>query len=375
MNPYARFGLVSNTVSAAILVGSLATFGLPVFEAITNVAGGSGPAMWGALGGAVTVLVVFWLAMTEAIFPTLFRFNTVRRLVLGKYYVEGTWLQAEKDDTTQRMSVIDIQPDGKSFIFSGYALNQDLEIESNTLIEFSKFEWPFMTYKYRNSLSDGADGLREGVGEIQFEMNRSSARRYNGFLQYVRGMNRMKIEGSKLTSQSEVKRLRSLDGRQKIFSKYWELFFERSLRKQAPAAVAPAPAPVVTIAPVRQAAAPMPVPTPQPVAEQPAASKEEPVAAEPAFVERRNESPAPQTAEEKAVIPRRRASDWRQDPPKVDEKVKAKTDAKKAEKSAPEPKVEDVFEDFDDFREEEDKATGTKSKSSGAAGFRSRRRR
>jgi len=205
MNPYARFGLVSNTVSAAILVGGLATFGLPVFDAISTAAGGSGPAMYGALGGAI------------AIFPTLFRFNIVRKVILGKYYVEGTWLQSEKDEGTQRMSVIDIQPQGKSFIFSGYALNEDLEIESNTLIEFSKFEWPFMTYKYRNSLSDGADGRREGVGEIQFEMNRDSARRYNGYLQYVRGASRLKIEGSKLTSQSEVRRLRSLDGRQKIF--------------------------------------------------------------------------------------------------------------------------------------------------------------
>ena len=346
MNPYARFGLVSNTVSAAILVGGLATLGLPVFEAISNVAGGSGPAMWGALAGAVTVLVVFWLAMTEAIFPTLFRFNTVRKLVLGKYYVEGTWLQAEKSDGVQRMSVIDIQPDGKSFIFSGYALNEDLEIESNTLIEFSKFEWPFMTYKYRNSLSDGADGRREGVGEIHFEMNRDSARRYNGYLQYVRGSDRMKIEGAKLTVQSEVRRLRSLDGRQKIFGKYWELFFNSSLRKETVAVSAPAESPF------------------QPVQEVTPA-------------ERRSEAPAPTTAEGD-VIPRRRASDWRQDPPKADPKPKAesKPKAKAKAKTVTDdaPKVEDVFEDFDDFRED-DAATGTTGPTTGASGFRSRRRR
>lgn len=376
MNPYARFGLVSNTVSAAILVGGLATFGLPVFEAISNVAGGSGPAMWGALGGAVTVLVVFWLAMTEAIFPTLFRFNAVRRLILGKYYIEGTWLQSEKDEELQRMSVIDIQPHGKSFIFSGYSLNQDLEIESNTLIEFSKFEWPYMTYKYRNSLSDGADGRREGVGEIQFEMNRSSARRYNGFLQYVRGMSRMKIEGSKLTSQSEVKRLRSLDGRQKIFSKYWELFFERSLRKEI-FVTSPQPAPIVSAEPKQS-----PIPTKPVVVEAaPVVSTAEPapVVQETAHVEsepavQREETVEPVAAEEKAVIPRRRASDWRQDPPKVDEKVKAKKKPAGTPKSEDGPKVEDVFEDFDDFREDE-KSDSTTSTKSGASGFRSRRRR
>lgn len=359
MNPYARFGLVSNTVSAAILVGSLATFGLPVFQAITAAAGGTGPAMYGALAGSVTVLVVFWLAMTEAIFPTLFRFNLVRKMILGKYYVEGTWLQSEKDEDTQRMSVIDIQPQGKGFIFSGYALNQDLEIESNTLIEFSKFEWPFMTYKYRNSLSDGADGRREGVGEIHFEMNRDSARRYNGYLQYVRGASRLKIEGSKLTSQSEVRRLRSLDGRQKIFGKYWELFFNSTLRKSEETAPVAAPVMMASVAPV----------------------------------ERRAAEPAPAASEE-SVIPRRRASDWRQDPEPVVETIEEAEEevvevadtvvadpapAKKAQETAivePAPKVEDVFEDFDNFREDEEQATGTNGpKASGASGFRSRRRR
>ena len=383
MNPYARFGLLSNTVSAAILVGGLATFGLPVFDAITAVAGESQTAMWGAMGGAVTVLVVFWLAMTEAIFPTLFRFNSVRKLVLGKYYVEGTWLQSEKDEQFQRMSVIDIQPDGKSFIFSGYSLNQDLEIESNTLIEFSKFEWPFMTYKYRNSLSDGSDGLREGVGEIQFEMNRSAARRYNGFLQYVRGMNRMKIEGSKLTSQSEVKRLRSLDGRQKIFSKYWELFFERSLRKQGNVKSTAAFKPETFVAPPAVAVAPVPQPVaePQPVAVSPAPVTapvvDEPVAApEPTqHVERRDET-TPASSDETGVIPRRRASDWRQDPADIEAKVEAKTKPKASKASQPvaSPKVEDVFEDFDDFRED-DKETTPVDRSSGASGFRARRRR
>lgn len=292
MNPYARFGLISNSVSAALIVGALAVFGPPVFEAVTSAAGGTGPAMWMALGAAVTVLVVFWLAMTEAIFPTLFRFNMIRKLVLGKYYVEGTWLQAEKGDGTKRMSVIDIQPDGKGFIFSGYALNEDLEIESNTLIEFSRFDWPFMTYKYRNSLSDGADGQREGVGEIQFEMNRAAAKRYNGYAQYVKNEARLNIEGTKLTSNSEVKRLRSLDGRRKIFERYWDLFFNRSLRKAPqPASMAPA---AETAAPAAETAAP-----------------QRNLPGTPGFVERRTGEPA--AAAEQGVIPRRRASDWQRD--------------------------------------------------------------
>lgn len=289
MNPYSRFGLVSNTVSAAAILTVLAVIGPQVAGAIQASTEAGSVAMWGSLAGAVTVMVVFWLAMTEAIFPTLFRLNSIRRMILGKYYFEGTWLQSEKGEDHKRMSVIDIQPDGKGFIFSGYSLNEDLEVESNTLIEFSKLEWPFMTYKHRNSLSDGTDGKREGVGEIQFEMNKAAARRYNGFVQYVRQENRVRIEGAKLTSNSEVKNLRTLQGRQKVFAKYWDLFFNSSMRPAAPVAK-PASAPEVVIEPVKAEAV---------------LEKMEETAAK---VERRSAETRPVAKE--GVVPRRRASDW-----------------------------------------------------------------
>lgn len=281
MNPYARFRLVSNAVSAALVLTVLAAFGGRAADIVATMAAGDSAILLGASAGAVGVLVVFWVTMTEAIFPSLFRFDTVRRVILGKYYMEGTWLQSERGDGQSRMSVIDIQPKGDGFMFTGYSLNENLEIESNTRIEFSRFDWPFMTYKHRNSLSDGSDGLSEGVGELQFEMNRSAARRYNGFLQYVRGQQRMKIEGVKLTKGSEVKRLRSLEGRREICSKYWELFYNRPIGTPAPAAA-------------------------------PAAISPAPLVEEPSFVERRSTESAV-SGEGDVVIPRRRASDWTRD--------------------------------------------------------------
>lgn len=295
MNPYMRFSLVSNTVSAALVLGALTIYGPAGMEAATASSGGSGPALWAALAAGVGVLVVFWVAMTEAIFPSLFRFDSVRKLVLGKYYMEGTWLQAERGDGVTRMSVIDIQPKGRRFTFTGYSLNEDLEIESNTRIEFSRFDWPFMVYKHRNSLSDGADGLAEGVGEIQFEMNRSAARRYNGFLQFVRNQQRLKVEGVKLRSGREIKRLRSLEGRREIFSKYWELFFNRSIGDTAHKGIMTEQEPA-------RSARPLPV------------MEDAMPGAEPAYetarpVERRvNDTPPPADAD--GVIPRRRVSDW-----------------------------------------------------------------
>lgn len=311
MNPYSRFGLVSNTVSAAAILTVLAVVGPQVLTSLETVLGADSGAKATAIGGGVVVMVVFWLAMTEAIFPALFRFNSVRRMVLGKYYFEGTWLQSEKGEDHERLSVIDIQPDGKGFIFSGYSLNKDLEIESNTLIEFSKMEWPFMTYKHRNSLSDGADGKRDGVGELQFEMNRTTSRRYNGFVQFVRSPDRLRVEGAKLTNGREVKDLRTLQGRQKVFSKYWDLFFNTSLRQPAPvAAPAPVSAPkAVTEAPKPKAERDVIIEAAKPAA--PVESVLERMEETAARVERRktdNRSSGPES-----IVPRRRSSDWSKD--------------------------------------------------------------
>jgi hypothetical protein len=308
MNPYSRFGLVSNTVSAALILTGLAVFGSTIIEAASSAAAGSGAAAIGTLATMVTVMVVFWLAMTEAIFPALFRFNSVRRMILGKYYFEGTWLQSEKGEEHSRLSVIDIQPQGKGFIFSGYSLNEDLEIESNTLIEFSKLEWPFMTYKYRNSLSDGADGKREGVGELQFEMNKAAARRYNGYVQYVKNQARVKIEGAKLTSNGEVKQLRTLQGRQKVFSKYWDLFFNASLRKSAEKAETAVTAEVEAPAPKveRVVEAVRTEPVKDTIEIEQTLDRLEETASK---VERRKASKI-ETDTEDGIVPRRRATDW-----------------------------------------------------------------
>lgn len=298
-------------MAATVTIGAVLAFGMPAFEAISQYSGGStGPGLMAATGASLALLVVGWLAMTEVIFPLIFRISAVRKAVLGKYYIEGTWLQAERGVDEKRMSVIDIQPEGDRFIFSGYALNEELEIESNIMIEFSRFEWPFMVYKYRNSLSDGSDGRRDGVGEIQLEMNRSSARRYNGFLQYVKNDERLKIEGAKLMSATEVNQLRSLMGRRQVFEKYWKLFFHRAMRPLGnPLAQVPVTAePGLRAAPIQQEQS-------ETHADKVLQTLER-LDNAPVQVERRKNNGARPAGMANGVVPRRRASDWTRPEPR-----------------------------------------------------------
>lgn len=342
MNPYNRFSLFSSSVTAALILAILAISGPGLIKAVSGLE--SSPVQMTMMAaGAVTVLVVFWMAFTEVILPSLFRLNWVRKAILGRYYIEGTWLQSEKGTDASHIAVIDIQPKGKAFTFSGYALDENLDVNSNVLLELSRFDWPFLTYKYRNSLSDGSDGQRDGVGEVQFEMNRDAARRYNGYSQYIKNDQRIRLEGTKLIRNTDVKRLRTLEGREEIVDKYWDLFFgrqERRLNKvrnaesfaapseQAQAFIPPTAAPASAMTKSEPEFETFDLKTPEAptepeiredelVLDTPPAFEEEPALelttrAEPELPsdERRkgmNERP---TDLEEHVIPRRRASDW-----------------------------------------------------------------
>lgn len=338
-NPYTRFTRVSNVGSALIILIGLAAFGPPTYDAVTQYSSSTGTTIAGLAAATMTVMIVFWMTLNEAIFPLLFKWKSVRQAVLGKYYLEGTWIQAERNGEDKRMAVIDIQPAGSSFIFSGFALDQDFEIQSNTRLEFSKFEWPFMTYKYRNSLSDGADGRRDGVGELQFEMNEESSRRYNGFVQYVKSPERIKIEGAKIMKGREVRKLRTLEGRHEVFDHYWDLFFNRQVGTQAKFKARTAPRfrseePVARRMYDAPRTAPTPMPTPVPAPEfsetsvntitdplfeeaqaatlrsSPAETTSSKIAEKRASIERRRSSQQSGSTGQAGVVPRRRATDW-----------------------------------------------------------------
>ena len=85
MNPYTRFTTVSTLMAAGVTIGTVLAYGMPAFEAIAGYSGGqSGPGLMAATGASLALLVVSWLAMTEVVFPLIFRIGAVRKLVLGK---------------------------------------------------------------------------------------------------------------------------------------------------------------------------------------------------------------------------------------------------------------------------------------------------
>ncbi|MFC7291400.1 hypothetical protein [Hirschia litorea] len=309
MNPYGRFLVVANAVSAAIVLTLVSMVSGPLFETYKSIDFQFEYAPFAAAAAALMVTIVVWLALNDAVLPFFFRYTPIRRLILGKHYMEGTWIQAEKHVGSPRMAVIEIQPAGTKFRFSGYAVDENLEVQSNVVMEFSKFDWPFMTYKFRNTLADNSDEGREGVGEIHFEANRHAPRSYNGFVQTVNSLGRVKIEGVRLMKEREIRNLRSLEFRADIIDKYWGLFFERGDRKARMKGKATGSFNTSNTTAATPANHAVTEPTTEykqtPTMTAPLQEQAAPTAQ---TVERRVKDVAP--AEAGPVVPRRRATDW-----------------------------------------------------------------
>lgn len=282
MTPYTRFDRISSGASVAILL-ALVGLGAPRLVAFSSALSPREGAM--AVIGALAVLALTWICLRGLIFPVLFRLSSVRRMVLGKQYVEGTWLAAERGGAKgARLAVVNIRPARYGFTVTGHTLTPDFEVESNSRVEHFALDWPVLSYKMRNALSDGTDGQSEGIGELQFDENVAMPLRFTGFSELLGAGRRVRIEGAKLTRWRDVRSLRKLDARRDVLGRYWQQFYNT-----------PAPAPLGA----------------NPFAED---------------LTKRKKKTGKVDGADKGIVPRRRASDWREtdDTPATD-RIRAKS--------------------------------------------------
>lgn len=226
MNPYSRFQIVSGAVSGALVLAGFGFLAKDVISEPLTMQSGF------AFAGLITAAVLIWYTINHQFMPIVFENGGLRSRVLGQHNIEGTWLQAERSATGARISVIGIRPGRDGFTLNGYAMDEDLEVVSNMALDHSKLEWPYMSFKFRNTLVDAEDPAREGFGELQFELGSHRPVRFNGFCKLTGSGERYSIEGVRLTDADDLDLLESLEGREELVDRYWELFFERDVRRK-----------------------------------------------------------------------------------------------------------------------------------------------
>lgn len=227
MSAYSRFDRISSGASAVLMLALVGALGPRLMQIVQTQPGLEGALI---LTGALATLALGWLALQRVVFPLLFRITPVRRLVLGRHYIEGTWVASQMGGAGgKRLMLLNIQPFKRSFAVSGHTLTPDLRVESNTHVDLAKLDWPVLSFRFRNTLSDGADGQSEGIGDIQFDMNESAPLRFVGFIEVLRGGRRIRLEATKLTRWRDIRGLRKQDSRGDILTSYWASLFDHQI--------------------------------------------------------------------------------------------------------------------------------------------------
>lgn len=225
MNPYGRFQIVSGAISGAVVLGG---FGFLARNILTV------PLTQESLlafAGLTAAAVVIWYTLNCQIMPAFLSGANVRSRVLSAQNIEGTWIQAERSDTGLRIAVIGIRPAGDGFSMSGYAMDEMFDVVSNISLDFAKFDYPHMAFKFSNTLVAINHPAREGFAELQFEAGTNRPLRFNGSCRLNVTAERYAIEGVRLTDPDELEMLETLEGREDLIDRYWELFFDRQERR------------------------------------------------------------------------------------------------------------------------------------------------
>ncbi|MFN4224927.1 MAG: hypothetical protein ACK4HR_01320 [Hyphomonas sp.] len=342
MTPYSRFRTISHvTTTALVLAGVFAVWptGAGMIAAAT---GGLSPAYWLATAGGALGALLVSLTLSSAIFPLLFRFGVLRRLVLGQHYLEGLWVQAEHDDENgNRLTLIQVRPQGYGYAFSGQIFDRNLAVMSQSPLEIMRAGPLDISYFY--ATLPGSDGERSDSGRahLSFRPFRGRALAYTGHGQSDLMRHTFRIEGVKVRKWSEMRRLLNRDRRNEILAAYWEMFFNEAVTEPEDLPEVP------ELEDLEEAFDPPAIR--RPVIVETGRS---------VFTERRN--PDSETRMDGPVIQRRRASDWRSgDTTPTADRIRARmiAGASEADDDADEAMAESGAWEDDSFTEQ-DAVTG-----------------
>lgn len=132
----------------------------------------------------------------------------LRRFILGKYFVEGTWMDVLRvNGTPTYVGLLRIEYDSGTLSISGRNFNRNGVVESSFNSDIAAFEWPRLLFKYSASRSPEGEHNLEGFAHVRFVGRDGSPLSYDGYYRDHAG-NRAEYSGWKVT---EKDKLASLD--------------------------------------------------------------------------------------------------------------------------------------------------------------------
>ncbi|MCZ6703107.1 MAG: hypothetical protein O6940_08710 [Ignavibacteria bacterium] len=162
---------------------------------------------------AIVVITLSVYIMKFFIGSLFVQSRTLRRFLLGRQYIEGTWFDImRKDNKVAEVGFSRISYTHKNIEFSGEDYNLEMDQCFPFRAEIVKMHWPTLHYVYTSNRSDTKEQTTKGYGEIDFQTERrGSPKKYVGKYFVLRGTEKIFFEGIKLNEKKDKTLIDLLD--------------------------------------------------------------------------------------------------------------------------------------------------------------------
>ncbi len=135
------------------------------------------------LVGIMLATIIATQAFVALLLDTAFqRLWMVRRLVLGRWMVEGLWIEIVRfDGKPHSVGMVHINPYGYAIQISGVNYDLDGSLKNNWSADMVEINWPIIECKHSNQRLSGTLSRLEGYGELQFANTQCRPETYTGF--------------------------------------------------------------------------------------------------------------------------------------------------------------------------------------------------
>jgi hypothetical protein len=172
-----------------------------------------------------------WLCQLLGAVPRL------RKLLLGRQYVEGSWIDVVRfNDGRELFGIVRIEPDGNSLRYGGENYDRKANYCGNFASKMIEADFPVISFKYLDNPSM-RETYSEGIAVLTFE-EQDAARpvRYTGACVDYYHAEAEAIEAWKIETRGDLQRLADPSQRKAVVLSLIETFFPEATGSRAPKA-------------------------------------------------------------------------------------------------------------------------------------------
>lgn len=179
------------------------------------------------------LIVVVGLHLLQSLLENIFDSSrTLRRLLLGHQFIEGTWFDLSlADDRPPIVGIARILFSGSTVRFYGDDFSVDGTRQGHYMSDYASLEWPKLKYKYTYHVSGTRQLSNQGFGEAQFLTHGGPSQQYVGFhFDILEGL-RVTYEGWKIEDQQILDKLDNPNTRREVVLEFFRPRLEELTRK------------------------------------------------------------------------------------------------------------------------------------------------